>query len=379
MGLFTKLFAEFVDVIDWLDNTNDTMVYRFERYGNEIKYGAKLIVRESQFAVFVNEGEVADVLGPGTYELETKNLPILTTLQNWHHGFESPFKAEVYFINAKRFTDLKWGTKQPLMIRDSEFGGMRIRAFGNYTVRVTDPLKFIKEIVGTDGVFTTDEVSNELRNLITSRFASVVGSSGIPVLDMAANYDQLGEFLTTRISPEFGEYGIELSRVLVENISLPPAVSEALDKRTSMGMTGNLDEYLKYQSGVAMEAAASNPGGGASDGVGMGIGLAMAGRMGDGFMGGNSAAATAPSAGAGAAPPPIPAAVQFHVANGQNATGPFSVDDIAKQIKAGTLDADTLVWSPSMQGWKAAGQVQALSELFDSGATPPPIPGSVSG
>ena len=291
MGIFSKLFAEFVDVIDWLDNTNDTMVYRFERYGNEIKYGAKLTVRESQFAVFVNEGEVADVLGPGAYELETKNLPILTTIQNWHHGFESPFKAEVYFINARRFTDLKWGTKQPLMIRDSEFGGMRIRAFGNYSVRVTDPLKFIKEIVGTDGVFTTDEVSNELRNLITSRFASVVGSSGIPVLDMAANYDQLGEFLTTRISPEFGEYGLELSRVLVENISLPPAVSEALDKRTSMGMTGNLDEYLKYQTGVAMETAAGNQGGGASDGIGMGIGLAMAGRMGDGFMGGNSAAA----------------------------------------------------------------------------------------
>ncbi len=361
MGLFSRLFQEFVDVIDWLDNTNDTMVYRFERYGNEIKYGAKLIVRESQFAVFVNEGEVADVLGPGTYELETKNLPILTTLQNWHHGFESPFKAEVYFINARRFTDLKWGTKQPLIIRDSEFGGMRVRAFGNYSVRVTDPLKFIREIVGTDGVFTTDEVSNELRNLITSRFASVVGNSGIPVLDMAANYDQLGEFLTARIGPEFGEYGLELSRVLVENISLPPAVSEALDKRTSMGMTGNLDEYLKYQTGVAMESAAGNSAGGASEGIGMGVGLAMANRMNDSF-------------GSAGAPPPVPKALQFHVANGQDATGPFAVEDIAKQIKAGAMDADTLVWSPSMQRWRAAGQVHALSELFDADVPPPPLP-----
>jgi len=361
MGIFSRLFHEFIDVIEWIDNTNDTMVYRFERYGNEIKYGAKLIVRESQFAVFVNEGEVADVLGPGTYELETKNLPLLTTLQNWHHGFESPFKAEVYFCNARRFTDLKWGTKQPLMIRDSEFGGMRVRAFGNYSVRVTEPLKFIREIVGTDGVFTTDEVSNQLRNLITSRFATIVGSSGIPVLDMAANFDQLSEFLTRRIAPEFGEYGLELTRLLVENISLPPAVSEALDKRTSMGMTGNLDQYLQYQTGVAMETAAGTSGSGAAEGIGMGVGLAMANRMNDSF--------STPSA-----PPPVPQAVQFHVANGQQATGPFAVADLAAQIKAGQLDADTLVWSPTMPAWRAAGQVQALADLFDTNVTPPPIP-----
>jgi len=361
MGLFSRLFHEFIDIIEWIDSTNDTMVYRFERYGNEIKYGAKLVVRESQFAVFVNEGEVADVLGPGTYELETKNLPLLTTLQNWHHGFESPFKAEVYFINARRFTDLKWGTKQPLMIRDSEFGGMRVRAFGNYSVRVIEPLKFIQEIVGTDGVFTTDEVSNQLRNLITSRFATVVGSSGIPVLDMAANFDQLGEYLTRRISPEFGEYGLELTRVLVENISLPPAVSEALDKRTSMGMTGNLDQYLHYQTGVAMETAAGNSGGGASEGIGMGVGLAMANRMNDNFSGGGT-------------PPPVPKTIEYHVASGQDATGPFSIDALAAQFKSGALDADTLVWSPSMTAWRAAGQVQALAELFDRDISPPPIP-----
>jgi len=365
MGLFSRLFHEFVDVIEWIDSTNDTMIYRFERYGNEIKYGAKLIVRESQFAVFVNEGEVADVLGPGTYELETKNLPLLTTLQNWHHGFESPFKAEVYFCNARRFTDLKWGTKQPLMIRDSEFGGMRVRAFGNYSVRVTEPLKFIQEIVGTDGVFTTDEVSNQLRNLITSRFATAIGGSGIPVLDMAANYDQLGEYLTRKISPEFGEYGLELTRVLVENISLPPAVSEALDKRTSMGMTGNLDQYLQYQTGVAMETAAGNTGGGASEGIGMGVGLAMANRMNEGFGSSGNAAS---------APPALPQTVQFHVANGQEAKGPFSVDELAGQVKSGIVDADTLVWSPSMTAWRAAGQVQALAELFDRDVSPPPIP-----
>jgi len=366
MGLFSKLFNEFVDVIEWLDSTNDTMVYRFERYGNEIKYGAKLIVRESQFAVFVNEGEVADVLGPGTYELETKNLPVLTTLQNWHHGFQSPFKAEVYFCNTRQFTDLKWGTKQPLMIRDSEFGGMRVRAFGNYSLRIADPLKFIQEIVGTDGVFTTDEVSNQLRNLITSQFATVVGSSGIPVLDMAANYDQLGEYLVARISPEFDEYGLKLTKLLVENISLPPAVSEALDKRTSMGMTGNLDRFLQYQTGVAMETAAGNSAGGASEGIGMGVGLAMANRMSDSVGGGGAQSSSTP--------PPVPNMVQFHVAKGQASSGPFSVEALAAQVKSGALDADTLVWSPSMTTWRAAGQVQALAELFDQNSAPPPIP-----
>lgn len=365
MGLFSKLFSEFVDVIEWTDDSSNTMVYRFERYGNEIKYGAKLVVRESQFAVFVNEGEVADVLGPGTYELETKNLPVLTTLQNWHHGFQSPFKAEVYFCNARRFVDLKWGTKQPLMLRDSEFGGLRIRAFGSYGVRIIDALKFIREIVGTEGVFTTDEISSQLRNLITSRFATIIGGSNIPVLDMAANYDQLGDFLTRRIAPEFGEYGLELTRILVENISLPPAVSEALDKRTSMGMTGNLDRYLQYQTGVSMEAGANNTGGGASDGIGMGIGLAMANRMNESIGGGGTGS-----------PPPVPGnADVFHVVVNGAAMGPYTVDILKQHAASGSLKPDSLVWSPSMSEWEPAGSVSALDNVFAGGtATPPPIP-----
>lgn len=365
MGLFGRLFHELVDVIEWLDDSNDTMVYRFERFGNEIKYGAKLIVRESQFAVFVNEGEVADVLGPGTYELETKNLPILTTLMNWHHGFESPFKAEVYFVNARRFTDLKWGTKQPLMVRDAEFGGLRLRAFGTYTVRVVDPLKFIREIVGTEGVFTTDEISNQLRNLITSRFATIVGGSGIPILDMAANYDQLSEFLTQRIAPEYGEYGLELTRLLVENISLPQSVSEALDKRTSMGMTGNLDRYLHYQTGVAMEAAADNPGGGAADGIGMGVGLAMGQQMSRGMQRG------------AASPPPVPVPHSFHLVESGEAAGPYSMADLRQRVANGSLTKQTLVWSPDMSEWQSAGSVTALADMFPAAeSTPPPIPAS---
>jgi len=369
MGLFSRLFNEFVDVIEWTDDSSNTMVYRFERYGNEIKYGAKLIVREAQIAVFVNEGEVADVLGPGTYELETKNLPILTTLQNWHHGFESPFKAEVYFCNARRFTDLKWGTKQPLMLRDSEFGGLRIRAFGTYGVRITDALLFIREIVGTEGVFTTDEISAQLRNLITSRFATIIGSANIPVLDMAGNYDQLGEFLTRRIAPEFGEYGLELTRILVENISLPPKVSEALDKRTSMGMTGNLDRYMQYQAGTSMEAAAQNPGGGASDGIGMGVGLAMANQMNHNMS----------SGGGTSTPPPLPGTVQqvFHIVVDGSARGPYAFDLLKQQVSSGALKPDTLVWSQEMTEWQPANTVTALDKLWGTSAlTPPPIPSS---
>lgn len=367
MGLFGRLFQEFIDVIEWTDETSDTMVYRFERYGNEIKYGAKLIVRESQFAVFINEGEVADVMGPGTYELETRNLPILTSLQHWDHGFKSPFKAEVYFCNAKRFTNLKWGTKQPLMLRDSEFGGLRVRAFGTYSVRIVDPLKFLREIVGTDGMFTTDEISDQLRNLVTSRFATIVGSAGIPILDMAANYEQMGEFLTQKIAPEFAEYGLQLSKVLIENISLPEKVSEALDKRTSMGMIGNLDQYLQYQTGVAMETAAENPGGGSAEGIGMGVGLAMANRMSEGL----SAAPAAPK------PPPVPAATLYHVAEGTHSMGPFPMEEIRNRIRNGSITADTLVWSSGMAAWTPASSIPSIAKHFDStnpSDQPPPVP-----
>ena len=361
MALWDKLFAEFVDVIDWTNDNNDTMVYRFERYGNEIKFGAKLTVRESQIAIFVNEGEIADILEPGMYELNTANLPVLSTLQHWDHGFESPFKAEIYFFNMTRFQDLKWGTKNPVIIRDREFGPVRIRGFGTYSIRISDPKSFLLEIVGTDGHFTVDEISNQLRNLILTRFLTILASSGIPILEMAANYDQLSDYLTKRIGAEFNEYGLQITKFLVENISVPPVVEAAFDKRSSMGVIGSLDKYLQYQSAEAIEAAAKNPSGGASEGIGFGMGFAMAQKMGESLV--------SPSA----LPPTLQTNTPYFVAGGDEAKGPFQLNEIRDMVKSGKIVADTLVWK---QGHKDWGKAKDFAELHEVASVelPPPLP-----
>ena len=218
MGIFDFLSGQFIDVIHWTDDTRDTMVWRFEREGHEIKYGAKLTVREGQAAVFIHEGQLADVFTPGLYMLETNNMPVMTSLQHWDHGFKSPFKSEIYFVNTTRFSDLKWGTKNPIMCRDPEFGPVRIRAFGTYTIRVTDPAKFMTEIVGTDGEFTMDEISFQIRNIIVSQFSAAIAASGIPVLDMAANTPELGKVLAGHVSPALEQYGLSMPELYIENI-----------------------------------------------------------------------------------------------------------------------------------------------------------------
>lgn len=363
MGFWDKLFGEFVDVIEWTDNTTNTMVYRFDRLGNEIKYGAKLTVREGQVAVFVNEGQIADVFEPGMYELETNNLPILTTIQNWPHGFESPFKAEVYFFNTRQFLDFKWGTKNPVMVRDPEFSAARLRAYGTYSIRITDAVCFLKEVVGTDGRFTTDEITNQLRNLIVSNFSSIVGESGIPLLDLAANYDDLGEFITARIQPAFSSYGITLNNLTVENISLPPEVEKALDKRTSMGVIGDLKKYMQYQTAEAMEAAAKNPSGGGSEGIGMGMGIAVAKSMTDSVMGTANVVSNSP--------PPVPDEKIFYIAVNGHQTGPFTTKEMRTKSASDELTRDSLIWSPGMSEWTAAKDYSDLNDVF---VTPPPLP-----
>jgi membrane protease subunit (stomatin/prohibitin family) len=364
MSIWDKVRGELIDIIQWIDDSNDTMVYRFERYNNQIKFGAQLTVREGQTAVFVNEGKIADLFSPGMYTLETKNLPVLSTLQGWKYGFNSPFLAEVYFCSMRQFTDLKWGTMNPIMMRDAEFGPVRLRAFGTYVVRISDPQVLIRQIVGTDGHFTVEEIVNQLRNMIVSRFAEIAGQSKIPVLDLAANYGALGDFLTQRIAAEFQNYGLELTKLLVENISLPPSVEEALDKRSSMGVVGNLAAYTQFNVANSIPDAAKNPGGLAAAGAGIGMGMAMAAPMGQML-------AQQPAAAPGT-PPPLPQAAAYYAAIEGKQAGPFDIEALGAQASSGRITQQTLVWTQGMEQWAPAGQIPALAGIF--AAVPPPLP-----
>ncbi len=295
MGLFDFIKGEVIDVIEWTSDSRSTLVYRFPTKDHAIKMGAQLTVREGQAAVFINEGALADVFGPGRHELETSNLPILTKLQSWKHGFNSPFKAEVYFVSTTQTTDRKWGTQNPIPMRDPEIGPVRVRAFGSYGFKVSDPAKFIQEIVGTDGHFSVHEIDSQLRSQVVSSFTDALGESKVPVLDLAAKYRELGETMRAAMADDFTGYGLDLTAFIIENISLPPEVEKMLDKRASMGVLGDMGKYTQFQAAQALEAAANNPGGGAGDAMGMGAGIAMGQAMMN-AMGGATAAAAAPAA-----------------------------------------------------------------------------------
>lgn len=364
MGIWDRLKQELIDIVQYLDDRPNMLAHRFERFNNEIKNGAKLVVREGQTAVFIDEGRLADVFAPGTYTLSTQNVPILATLKGWKYGFESPFKCEVYFVAARTFTDLKWGTMNPVMMRDADFGPVRLRAFGSYTLRVKDAGAFVKQLVGTgvSGEFTVEDITSQLRNTIVSRFGDVLGESKIPALDLASKYDELAGLLNSRMAPELAAWGLELSQLLVENISLPPEVEQAMDKRSSMGVIGNLNAYSQYQAANAMEEAAKNPGAAGSV-VGMGMGMMMNNQMG--------AAMGAAQAGG---PPPIPGAstaTVFLVIDGQQA-GPFTNDQLREHARAGRLTPRTYAWKQGMPEWKPATEVPEAASILAS--SPPPIP-----
>ncbi|MEU8033297.1 SPFH domain-containing protein [Streptomyces sp. NPDC049099] len=251
MGLMDRIRGEFIDIIEWTDDGRDTIVWRFPRHGNEIKMGARLVVRESQVAVFVNEGRLADVYQPGTYSLTTQNMPVLSTLKGWKHGFESPFKAEVYFVTTRQFTDFKWGTQNPVILRDADFGMVRVRAFGTFAAKVVDAAALLRELVGTDPQFRTEEVGEHLRQLIVSKLGSALGSSGVPLLDLAARQDGIGQQLAQALTLELSSTGIAIPRFYIENISVPPEIEAAIDTRSRMTITGNLDDYAKLQAADA--------------------------------------------------------------------------------------------------------------------------------
>ena len=257
-----QIGSQFIEIIQWLDESEDSLVYRFPVYNQEIKMGAQLTVRENQAALFVNEGKAADLFLPGRYELSTQNIPILTTLRGWKYGFQSPFKAEVYFFNTRTFTDLKWGTTNPVMMRDSDFGMIRIRAFGTYAMKIADPKVFFNTIVGTQGLTTTDEITGQLRSIVLSKLSDAIAESKIPALDLASQYDELSAHGRKVIGTEFASFGLELSRFFIENISLPEEVEAAIDQRSKLGVLGDrMAQYTQLQAAEAIKVAAENPGG----------------------------------------------------------------------------------------------------------------------
>ncbi|MDR1524646.1 MAG: SPFH domain-containing protein [Tannerella sp.] len=374
MGLFGKIkekaLNEFIDIIEWLDDTPDTIIWRFPRYQNEIKNGAQLTVRETQVAVLVDQGKFADIYQPGRYELTTANMPVLSTLRGWKYGFNSPFKVEVYFVSTKQFLNLKWGTKNPVMLRDPEFGPVRMRAFGTYCFKVSsDPTRFIKNVAGTDGIFTTEGIQEQLRNFIITKFTDYLGESKVAALDIASNLNEFSAALQESLHTDFEELGIDITKFLVENVSLPEEVEQALDKRTSMGIIGDMEKYTRFQFADSLKAGAENPSGSGSpagDAMGMGMGFAMAGQMAQQMMHQQGQQT--------ATPPPAPQQKLYYVAvNGQQ-TGPFDLSQLQQMAMQGRFTPQSFVWTQGMTAWEAASAVAELSQLFGSVPPPPPPP-----
>ena len=388
MGLFDKIRGEFIDIIEWLDDSRNTLVWRFPRYQNEIKNGAKLIVRPGQVAIFVSEGKLADIFEAGTHDLITGNLPILSTLKGWKYGFNSPFKAEVYFVNTRPVIDLKWGTPNPIILRDPEFGPIRVRAFGTYVLKAVDPKALLTEIVGTGAVVSTDEVTELVRAIIIESLSDMLGTSEIAALDFASNYRRLASELQKKVQERIDdEYGLELPQLMIVNISLPDEVEKALDLSTKMNVIGDMNRFQQYQIGEAMTTAAANPaGGGAAEGLGLGIGLAMANRMapmggipmggipmggmpmGGMPMGGMPMTGAVAPAPAVSLPPSL-----WHVAHQGQTLGPFSSQQMIEAIGRAELRADTMVWTAGMPAWQMARDVPQLAGYFQAPPPPPPV------
>jgi membrane protease subunit (stomatin/prohibitin family) len=303
MGLMDFIKGELIEIIEWTDDSRDTLSYRFPDDDKEIKNAAQLIVRESQVAQFVYLGQYGDLFGPGKHTLTTDNIPVLTTLKGWKYGFETPFKADVYYVVTRIFTGNKWGTSNPVMMRDADFGIVRLRAFGTYDFRIVEPQRFLKEVAGTDQHFRLDEFADVMRSRIVSVFSDALASSKVPALDVAMRYTELGDALLPLINPVIKEkYGIEMPSFVLENVSVPPEVEAAIDKRSSMAAVGNLNDYVKYQMAQGLEKGGSGVGGlGAELAVGASIAQQMLNQPG-GIAAQNTPSAAAPPVAGGGLP-----------------------------------------------------------------------------
>ena len=275
MGLLDPLLSEFIDVIEWNEDGTDHLVWRFPRYKDAIKWGAQLIVREGQQAIFVNEGRIVDCFQPGRHKLTTRNLPLLSTLLALPTGFETPFKAEVYFIAMRRFTNQRWGTKHPIMLRDAELGPIRLRGFGTFEFLASNPKTLISSLNSSKAMFNLKDIQDQLRNIIVSRLADYLGECKISALDLAANYDEIAAGLNLRLNSTFAEYGLKISNFLIESIALPAEVEAAIDRRAAIALTGDLDAFQKYQEGIALEKAAQNQSGMAAGAAGLAMGFGL--------------------------------------------------------------------------------------------------------
>ena len=367
MGLFNKLKNEFIDIIEWMDSSNDTIIWKFPRFQNEIKMGAKLTVRESQVAVFMNEGKIADVFQPGMHTLQTQNMPILSTLMGWKYGFNSPFKADVFFVSTKQFIDQKWGTKNPITLSDPRFGFIELRSFGTFAFRVTDGGKFIKEIAGTDEHFTTEEVTTQLRSMIVTKFTDAVGEGNIPIEKFASNLEELSSLGKEKLNADFQEYGLNITKFLVENVSMPEELKKEIFNYSRLNSGIDMNKLAQFNTANAIKDAAKNEGFGGA-GVGMGVGFGM-GNMMTNMM--NQSGAN--NLGTGNNTPPPPPIVQYHVVVNGAQAGPFQLEQLKAMITNGQLTKTTLVWKAGMANWANAESQPELINLFSQVPPPPPI------
>lgn len=372
MGIWDRIVgqakAQFLDVIQWLDNTNDTLVWRFPIHDQAITSSSKVIVREGQAAVFIAEGKMSDVFAPGTYTLDTPNTPVWSFFQSIAYGMETPYKGDILFVSTRQFTNQGWGTQAPFMMRDPEFGPVRVRAFGSFAFRVVDPAKFIREIVGTDGHFTTEEISGQLKKQLVAAITTGIASSGTPLLDLVGNYQSLGDTVRKQIDPQMKEtYGLALTDLTIGNIGLPEEVEKALDQRSKMGILGNLNAYAQLNAAEAIKTAAANPGMGGA-GVGMGVGMGM-GQMMAGMMQGMGQPAAAPPPAPGMAPPPPPTATWHYSGPAGQSQG--TLDQIVAAVLANPSAAHH-VWQPGWAGWKAAQEVPEIAGRLHLPPPPPP-------
>ena len=383
MGLMDKIKGELVDIIEWFDDTRSTLAWRFPRYQNEIKNGAELIVREGQQAVFVYRGQLADTFSPGHYQLVSENLPILSTLQGWPHGFRSPFRSEVYFINTRPVTDLRWGTPSPVTVRDPDFTMVQVRANGLCVLRIADPAIFLREVIGTDSTVTTEEISELLRRIITLAFSDMIMASGYGAIELQGRQvelsDKLRDFVQERVDDEFG---LKIDSVTM-NITLPEEITQAMTRGVARGVeqaryldnVGPMDRLQQGAAAAAMVEAARNPGEAGSM-MGAGLGMALGQQMGNMMAAGQQGYGQPQQGGYApppAGPPPLPQAQTFHAEINGQAAGPFTIDQLRQYATAGQLNPNSNVWASGMPNWVAAQSVPALAGLFAPPA-PPPLP-----